>query len=67
LRQAGLLTIGDEARRNMSVAQRARLERPDELKKLERARSLVVIDYEQRGQVDAASLPEKVRVILGTR
>ncbi len=51
LRQSGAVSVSDEARRRMSKSQRLRFQRPEELKKLERARSLQVIDFQKRAQI----------------
>ena len=45
------MSISDEARKRMSKSQRLRFRRPEELKKLERARSLQVIDFQKRAQI----------------
>jgi len=51
LRKAGMITISDEARQKMSEGQKRRFQRPEELKKLARARSLQVIDYKERAKL----------------
>lgn len=59
LRQAGAFEINDETRRKMSEGQRRRFERPEELKKLERARSLQVVDYNKRADLMHAAFLKK--------
>jgi hypothetical protein len=51
LRRAGVITTSDETRRHCSEAQRKRFQRPEELRKLERARSLQVIDFQERARM----------------
>lgn len=53
LRDAGELQMSDEARRHMSEGQRKRFQRPEEQKKLEKARELSynVIDFDERVSV----------------
>jgi len=51
LRKSGAVTLSDESRKRMSKSQKLRFQRPEELKKLERARSLQVIDFQKRAQV----------------
>lgn len=51
LRRTGAIIISNETRRRCSVSQKRRFQRPDELKKLERAKSYQVIDFQKRAQV----------------
>ena len=51
LRQSGAIILSDESRKRIRESQRIRFQRPEELKKLARARSLVVIDFQQRAEV----------------
>jgi hypothetical protein len=51
LRKSGVVTLSDESRKRMSASQKLRFQRPEELKKLKRARSLVVIDSQKRAEV----------------
>jgi hypothetical protein len=51
LRQSGAVRISDEDRKRMSQSQKVRFQRPEKLKKLERARSLQIIDFEKRAQI----------------
>ncbi len=51
LRQAGAIAISDESRKRISEAQRRRFQRPEELKKLEKARSLQAIDFQKRAEL----------------
>ena len=50
LRRSGAVTLSDAARKRMSESQRLRFQRPEELAKLEHARSLAVIDYQKRAE-----------------
>ncbi len=52
LRRSGAITISEETRRRCSESQRRRFQRPEELKKLERARllSYEVLDLQKRAQ-----------------
>ncbi|MGH9919972.1 MAG: hypothetical protein ACRD6W_14045 [Nitrososphaerales archaeon] len=43
--------VSDETRKRISEAQRRRFQRPEKLKKLEKARSLQVIDFQKRAEV----------------
>jgi hypothetical protein len=51
LRKSGLVILTDESRKRMSESQKLRFQRPEELKKLERARSLQVVDFQKQAQV----------------
>lgn len=51
MKQAGVITTSKDARKNMSEAQKLRFQRPEELKKLEKARSLQIIDYNERAKL----------------
>ena len=46
-----MIKLSDKTRKRMSVSQKLRFQRPEELKKLERARSLQVIDYQARAEL----------------
>jgi G:T-mismatch repair DNA endonuclease (very short patch repair protein) len=43
-----MINVSNDARKKMSEAQKRRFQRPEELKKLARARSLQTIDYKER-------------------
>ncbi len=49
--KSGEYAISAETRKRMSEAQRLRFKRPEELKKLEYARSLQDIDFEKRAEM----------------
>ena len=51
LRKTGVVTLSDESRKRMSESQKLRFQRPEELKKLEQARSLQSIDFQKRAQI----------------
>jgi G:T-mismatch repair DNA endonuclease (very short patch repair protein) len=51
LRRSGAIFLSEESRERMSRSQKLRFQRPEELKKLERARSLQVIDFQKRAEI----------------
>jgi len=51
LRKAGEGRLSDESRKRMSESQKRRFMRPEELKKLEKARASQVVDFQERAKV----------------
>ncbi len=61
LRKSGVITVSEETKKRCGEAQRKRFQRPEELKKLEKARSLSfqVVDFQERAKLMHRAFLEK--------